>query len=125
VHVASLDGSEEQLAVRIGREQNTTDIGKARCRLGEEIDAGHPGHAVIRDDDTDVSRAQPSEGRFGRACSLDREQIVEYPHEEIEVGLLVVDNEDAGGLCRHVPVLIRRRSQCGEGARQLSPVATA
>ncbi len=85
---------DEHREIGVRGEQDADGVGPALLGLLEELDAVHPGHPLVADDDRRIDPLEHLE-RFGAAERVvERERFSEREAERVEVVFFVVDDED-------------------------------
>ena len=135
IELDRVDRGDRDLGVGIRGEQHPLGVRVDLARRGEELDAGHPRHALVREEERDGRAAQlqaPHDVECGRAA-LGGDDPIGRPEAAPQVALdraqdlrIVVDRDDDGVLhvssARSAPwsmpraaTRARRQHACREG----------
>jgi len=111
-HPRLVDHRDQGGAVGVRGDHQAGDVGLVLADRGEQLHPGHPGHPLVRDDQVDGLREREAQGLLPRR----RRQAgvvcpVEHRGEHIEVGGLVVDDQDPSGKQPPQAVLLDELSQ--------------
>ncbi len=90
---ALVDRLQEDVAVRVGRDDHAHRVRARLLRLDEELDPGHARHALVRDDHAGVDLLHEVERFLPRLREAEVELALQVQLEDLEVVGLVVDDE--------------------------------
>ncbi len=105
---AGVERVDEHREIRVGRQEDADRVRSPLFGPFQELDAAHPGHALIADDDRRVEPLEQVQRGLPAERVVERERLPEGEPERVQVVLFVVDDEDF----ERPPVEITHRGGC-------------
>ena len=94
VHLALVDGAHRGLEVRLAGQDHADGVRPFLAHFGEELAAGHAGHAFVGDHDVDVVAREDHESLLRRVGGEDLElRAIEAANQRRSEVRLVVDQQ--------------------------------
>src|SRR5205807_9263728 len=95
----AVDGFDQNTHVRIARDDDSDHVWSQRDCAPQKLDAGHAGHSLICDEQSDIVLAEQLQSLFAGGGGDDLIIPAKESFEQAQIGWLVVNDHD---LVRHL-----------------------